>query len=47
MSRRHFMQIVTCLGVPASEIELTLNRYTLHCIGIGAENTLIVHDLST
>jgi len=39
---------ITCtLTVPASEIELTLNRYTLHCIGIGAENTLIVHDLST
>lgn len=38
---------ITCtLTIPA-EIELTLNRYTLHGIGIGAENTLIVHDLFT
>lgn len=39
---------VTCtLRLPASERELSFNRYSLHGLGIGAENILIVHDLDT
>jgi len=37
---------ITCtLHLPTMEQELSFNRYSLHCLGIGAENILIVHDL--
>lgn len=37
---------ITCtLHLPAMEQELSFNRYSLHGLGIGAENILIVHDL--
>jgi hypothetical protein len=39
---------ITCtLRLTASEQELSFNRYSLHGLGIGAENILIVHDLDT
>jgi hypothetical protein len=37
---------ITCtLHLPTTEQELSFNRYSLHGLGIGAENILIVHDL--
>ena len=37
---------ITCtLHLPTMEQELSFNRYSLHGLGIGAENILIVHDL--
>ena len=39
---------ITCtLSVPESVTELSFNRHALHGIGIGTENTLIVHDLDS
>ena len=39
---------ITCtLHLPPSEEGLSFNRYSLHGLGIGAENILLVHDLDT
>lgn len=39
---------ITCtLRLPASGQELSFNRYSLHGLGINAEDILIVHDLDT